>query len=416
MAHTDTILELAPGLNVLIGPNNAGKSAIVEALRSLSTNSPSKGLIRHNAKKAEVEIELEDETLVTWVRSRGSGIYKVFSPGTAEEVVYAKCARATPAEIEQLIKIGPIKMEGESVDIHLGSQREPLFPLNLSGTTLAAFFASTSESAHVLAMQKLLQQKRLGKTRERSLIRKNLEMTANSFEKLSKVPELAENCQKLRSRWPELVAKENELLGLEKLIAALLKNEQEICWTKRKWRISGKTKAPPKLRPSKELAILNAELFKLEQKNRQQTLYSQTLNKLPKPPLLKDLRPLSELIAKLFHIRGRVKKGLSYAARLKNLPEPPDAKKLRLTAKLGELLNQTHYLQTEIEKARIHLEKISLTLQKNKEFIESRLRELGNCPLCGATLEAQAFFSGLPGTKSGVDKDFDLDKDFSDTF
>ncbi|MEF2143934.1 MAG: AAA family ATPase, partial [Desulfovibrionaceae bacterium] len=36
-AHKHTELALGPGVTVLTGPNNSGKSAIVEALRCLAT-------------------------------------------------------------------------------------------------------------------------------------------------------------------------------------------------------------------------------------------------------------------------------------------------------------------------------------------------------------------------------------------
>ena len=35
MAHEHTVLELTDGVNVLIGPNNCGKSAVVEAIRAV---------------------------------------------------------------------------------------------------------------------------------------------------------------------------------------------------------------------------------------------------------------------------------------------------------------------------------------------------------------------------------------------
>jgi predicted ATP-dependent endonuclease of OLD family len=38
MAHEDTDLELGPGVTVLTGPNSSGKSAVVEALRSVAQN------------------------------------------------------------------------------------------------------------------------------------------------------------------------------------------------------------------------------------------------------------------------------------------------------------------------------------------------------------------------------------------
>lgn len=64
MTHKHTVLELHPGVTVLTGPNNTGKSAVVEALRSLAKNPPSPSLIRHGAAKAVVHLELDDGSWV----------------------------------------------------------------------------------------------------------------------------------------------------------------------------------------------------------------------------------------------------------------------------------------------------------------------------------------------------------------
>ena len=57
MAHERTELELGPGVTVLTGPNNTGKSAIVEALRCVATNPTPKYYIRHGAKEARVTVD-----------------------------------------------------------------------------------------------------------------------------------------------------------------------------------------------------------------------------------------------------------------------------------------------------------------------------------------------------------------------
>ena len=47
LAHKHTELALGPGVTVLTGPNNSGKSAMVEALRCVATNPPPRHFIRH---------------------------------------------------------------------------------------------------------------------------------------------------------------------------------------------------------------------------------------------------------------------------------------------------------------------------------------------------------------------------------
>src|SRR5882724_9289113 len=82
MAHVRTVIELAEGLTVLIGPNNCGKSAIIHALEMICYNSDAADFaIRHGAKMATVTVETEDadgakHTLVWW-RSKGTAGYSI---------------------------------------------------------------------------------------------------------------------------------------------------------------------------------------------------------------------------------------------------------------------------------------------------------------------------------------------------
>ncbi|MGQ9669679.1 MAG: AAA family ATPase [Desulfosoma sp.] len=76
MTHQQTVLELHPGVTVLTGRNNTGKSAIVEALRCVAENPASASLIRHGAPKAVVRLELDDGSWMQWERTAGSVVDK----------------------------------------------------------------------------------------------------------------------------------------------------------------------------------------------------------------------------------------------------------------------------------------------------------------------------------------------------
>ena len=54
MSHVDTELELADGVNVIVGPNNCGKSAIVSALSVLATNASGDYMVRHSCDSCSV--------------------------------------------------------------------------------------------------------------------------------------------------------------------------------------------------------------------------------------------------------------------------------------------------------------------------------------------------------------------------
>ena len=72
MSHEHTVLEPAPGLTVLVGPNNCGKSAVVAALQILAYNDSSKYVVRHGEKECTVRVETDDGHLIQWRRRRDS--------------------------------------------------------------------------------------------------------------------------------------------------------------------------------------------------------------------------------------------------------------------------------------------------------------------------------------------------------
>jgi hypothetical protein len=165
MAHKETELELGPGVTVLIGPNNSGKSAVVEALRSVAQNPAPQYVIRHGASKAVVRLELDSGDAIEWVRSKGNSVYRLFRAvqdgrGSEEDPeVYAKFGRMPPEDIRSLLRLDLVETESGSVDIHIGNQRYPIFLLDQTGSQAASFFAASTEAEYLLRMQQALKTK-----------------------------------------------------------------------------------------------------------------------------------------------------------------------------------------------------------------------------------------------------------------
>jgi DNA repair ATPase RecN len=165
MAHKETELELDPGVTVLTGPNNSGKSAVVEALRSVAQNPPPHHVIRHGASQAVVRVELDSGEAVEWVRSRGNTIYRQFKAvpdgddAGAPPEIYAKFGRTPPEDIRNLLRLDLVETESDAVDIHIGNQRYPIFLLDQTGSQAASFFAASTEAEYLLRIQQALKTK-----------------------------------------------------------------------------------------------------------------------------------------------------------------------------------------------------------------------------------------------------------------
>ncbi len=157
MAHKRTVLELSDGVTVITGPNNTGKSAIVEAIRSIAQNPPhSRTAIRHGEKNAAIRIELDSGEIVEWERTDKTALYKARRSAEADPETYAKFGRTPPDDIRALLRLDPVETETGPVDIHIGNQRYPIFLLDQSGSQAASFFAASTEAEYLLRMQQAL--------------------------------------------------------------------------------------------------------------------------------------------------------------------------------------------------------------------------------------------------------------------
>jgi DNA repair exonuclease SbcCD ATPase subunit len=165
MSHQAARIDLAPGVTVITGPNNVGKSAVVEAVRSLVQNCSQKHSIRHGAKQAVVRLELDSGEVIEWVRTDKTAYYRLLRPrandreGACEPEEYRKIGLTVPEDIRALLRLGLVETESGDIDIHIGNQREPIFLLNSPGSHAAGFFAASTEAEYLLRMRQALKRK-----------------------------------------------------------------------------------------------------------------------------------------------------------------------------------------------------------------------------------------------------------------
>ncbi|OLN27307.1 hypothetical protein DVDV_2193 [Desulfovibrio sp. DV] len=343
MAHGHTEFAFAPGLNVLTGPNNTGKSAVVEALRCLSENPVPRHVIRHGAAEARVEAELEDGVTVTWVRRPKYALYEVRRPGVDEPEVFAKFGRAVPEEVRRLLRLGPVLLGGDgevSVDVHIGNQREPVFLLNEPGTVVAGFFAASTEAAHLIAMQaRLTERSRKTKT-EKKRLEKGLAAIAASLGRLAPLPELELRLEAAAGLEAAVAGREADACGLERLLAGRGQVAGRIAVLLRTGRTLDGLAPPPVLAPTGQLVALTARQAELVWSLRRTTGRERALAPLALPPVLADTATLAARLAALVRVGQAVGRCAGRSVALARLDEPPpmaDARGLgALLARLAE--------------------------------------------------------------------------------
>jgi len=174
--HVLTRLELSPGLNVMTGDINGGKSTLYfTAMRAMAYGESDDSMIRHGADSASIRIGLENEVVLEMVRNRKSSPKVIFRRYNSHADFHAgkpahegrQETRATvPSFISEVLKIDLV----DGLDIQLRSQKEPVFLLNESAPRRAQLLSVGRESG---LLQALIERHRLQNRRDKELVKRD---------------------------------------------------------------------------------------------------------------------------------------------------------------------------------------------------------------------------------------------------
>jgi exonuclease SbcC len=429
MAHARTELELGPGITALTGANNTGKSAIVEALRCVATNPAPNHCIRHGAKEARVTLEMDDGAKVVWIRKKRSAGYEITLPGkSAPEEPFWKLQGKVPDEVRALLRLDLVELEtGEPIDVHVGNQREPVFLLNRPDSNVAAFFAASTESAHLLAMQNALKGRTTeAKRRERELEAKSRRIEAE-LDTLAALPDitlrmdealqLEATAKQLQAAVPLLeqrmaalrrtegarnalgrsatilkalgsVPKLSPVGGLRTLATDMDRTAEHLAAAGRTRATLALLAAPPPSEDTGRLAELCERLQKTAAGLRKAEVRNRAMAGLLAPEAMENAAHLAALVDEMIAARYRLKRVARRETVLRTVAESP---RLEQDARLGSMLADLRRLTGLRQAAEGELAGLETRLQTLKDTLAARLAELGGCPTCGARIDADSF-------------------------
>lgn len=221
-SHKYTIIELDHQLNVIVGPSDSGKSAIIRGLKWVLYNEPAGDyFIREGEREASVTIEFSDNIKVKRYRSKSKNSYHLFIPDE-EELIFEGFGTNVPQEIIDAINIKKIHLDSsESASINLGEQLDGAFLLS-ERTAIRASAIGRLVGVNVIddALQEGLRD-----NRNISTIRKNLELSISKLEteleQYDYITEVSNRIQKveiIRSIIQELTNKYNRLTELNNIL------------------------------------------------------------------------------------------------------------------------------------------------------------------------------------------------------
>ncbi|SOB59016.1 ATPase involved in DNA repair-like protein [Pseudodesulfovibrio profundus] len=429
MAHEYTELELGPGVNALTGPNNTGKSAIVEALRCIATNPVPKHFIRHGAKEARVTLEMDDGVRVVWIRNKRSPGYEIWQPGADEPQEYWKFGRKPPEDVLAALRLNLVELEGnkDPIDVHVGNQRDPVFLLNSPGSDAAAFFAASTESAHLLAMQNLLKRRTQDAKREERDHSNRLHEVETALDAFELLPDISMAVEQARETEAALHTLQQQIPTLERTV-----NEQEavrrtLDVQSQRVEVLNAVQSAPELQDVKSLHVLLAQLKQVTDDHRRTASANQvlqglaqpsdihdtkrlasfceqllgverqlvrmgeqasTISGLSAPPALHDTRHLSSLIDDMIASRTRWNRGDRRMQVMDTLLQPPVVQPPR---ELEVLLAEMQTLAVNKNKYDAALQDLEKQLESLQSTITERVEAIGQCPTCGGDMNAGDF-------------------------
>jgi exonuclease SbcC len=113
-SHAESVLDFHPGVNVIIGPSDSGKTAIIRALRWIAENQPGgDGYRRHDTKttKAALTVEGPDAAPHTVTRAREGKRGNAYHISTSPDPYKALGKGGVPDDIKALLDLGPINLQ-----------------------------------------------------------------------------------------------------------------------------------------------------------------------------------------------------------------------------------------------------------------------------------------------------------------
>lgn len=203
-AHRHTFIPLSPGVTLLNGDNDIGKSAIVNALRAVLDGKGNDKQIRHYQKFARVALDFGPDHVLLWERmAKGSPkeIYELRAKNS--DITQDPLRKSIGANVPEWVSDLGIGLVDE-LDIQLGNQHEPVFLLGRSPRERAKALAVGGENAHVQEMLTASKEE-LGQAR---LVVRNGE---KQLETLHRSKQILEQIEKQEPQLQALSEQENAL-------------------------------------------------------------------------------------------------------------------------------------------------------------------------------------------------------------
>ncbi|MCI0377460.1 MAG: ATP-binding protein [Gemmataceae bacterium] len=387
MSHVHTRLDLADGLTVLAGPNNVGKSAVVEAVLALCHNDHNEFMVRHGAKECRVVIETCDGHVIEWKRKAGTVTY------TIDGQEFGRLKGSVPEKLHEVLRLPLVRSpdEKEFFDVHVAQQKDPIFLLDQPGRQAATFFASSSDACLLMQMQKLQRQNVADQRSEDKHLDLDIKELNEHLAALEPVEALESRFADVETAYGQLVEHSAQINLLGNHIAQLVRRQQKAALEAERARALAELPAPPEQADIEALHTLIDKIRTAVANIERQKGLAGALGALPLPPELEDPSRLIEIAV---HLARRECAVAVARARAKALSTLTPAPALADTAALENLSQRLLEAQKAIDQQQFQLETIQARLGQVEDEIVAWVEKHPTCPTCGARIQPDKIFVG----------------------
>lgn len=187
-AHENISIDFVKGINTIVGESNAGKTAIMRAIRFALHNKPSgSDFITTGKKSCSVKVHLSNGFIIERKRSRSSaGSYILTKPdGTIQE--YKGFKNNIPIDIINAHQMPELKIGGNTYSLNIATQLEPAFMVSASSTERLSLIGALVDTDRADAAKKVVASEKRALS---ASIKKTEEDRAKEVAKLSKYDKL----------------------------------------------------------------------------------------------------------------------------------------------------------------------------------------------------------------------------------
>lgn len=133
--------EFIPGLNIIIGPSNNGKTSLIKAIKSLLYTEPGNTPIRNGQPNYKVGLEYNGHRVI--LQKGKDSFYSV------DGEKYSKYGTSTPEEVSNALEIRELVLNGNKEQINFWNQMNYPFLLDKGSTDLFRFIVDSGDSDKV---------------------------------------------------------------------------------------------------------------------------------------------------------------------------------------------------------------------------------------------------------------------------